>query len=55
MHSVRVYQDIKEMSGYGEEVLVDKEGNVIGHFMDGNLIGHPNCDCSQEDTLPPAA
>lgn len=33
-----VSTDIKELKGIGEEILLDKEGNVIAKFYNGNFV-----------------
>lgn len=37
MISIHVSDNIQELTGIGEEWLVDKEGNVIFIFIEGNL------------------
>jgi len=34
---VKVYESILDMSGIGEEWLLDLHGNVLAKFFDGNL------------------
>ena len=34
---VKVYNDIQEMTGIGEEWLLDAKGDVTAVFIDGNL------------------
>jgi hypothetical protein len=45
---IRVYVDIQDMTGIGEEILVDAVSNVRAVFIDGNLkagsVYPPNMD-----------
>ena len=36
-NTIRIYSDLKEMVGIGEEWLVDKNGDIIAIFWDGNF------------------
>jgi len=35
---VKLSDKIQDLSGQGEEWLLDNRGNVIGKFFDGNLV-----------------
>lgn len=34
---IKVYHNVSEMTGIGEEWLVDKNGNIRAVFIDGNF------------------
>ena len=35
--TIRVYENLQDLTGIGEEWLVDSTGNTITVFIDGNL------------------
>jgi hypothetical protein len=44
MNTIRVSNNIQDLTGFGEEALTDKDGNVIAKFFNGNFekaIKHP--------------
>jgi len=50
---IKVYQNIQEMSGIGEEWLLDSEGDPIAVFFNGNLKNRLAGLSNKNKTVPP--
>lgn len=51
MHTIKVYVNIQEMTGIGEEWLVDADNDVIAVFYDGNFQRYKELAQATDKTL----